>query len=273
MKPLVNPLLLLACILLMASGALASGESGRLQFEGWVLALCLVAFLVNGALALARALSRYPSFESVGWSVIFFIFGGAVWVLLADDGHTSVSSLERATLRQRMKNWQEGGDPYAMDENGDSVLLLAAGLGKEKVLARLLQEKAGALAAHEELYAAAAMRAAERNQVAVLRQLAAVGVPVDARVEGMTPLHAAVLNQAHRSAACLLEMGAPVNVKDIDGATPLHHAVLAEDHEMVLLLMQHGADPDIEDEQGRKPASYAHDEEMESILAMEEVLP
>ncbi len=267
MKAFANPLLLVICILLLVfAAAVAAGEPGRLAAESWVMLLCLVAVVVNGTLGLARALTRRPSLMSMGWAVVFLIFACAVWVMASDDASFSVSSQERTLLKQRVKAWKTGAqDPYELDEQGDCVPVLAAGLGQVRLLSLLLED-ASAVASHAEVYARAAHRAAEHNREQVLQLLFAAGVPVDARVNGMTPLHAAAMVRARRSVAFLLSQGADIDAGDADGMTPLHHAVLAEDVPMVRLLMQHGADPAQPDAQGRDAASYARVDELLDVL-------
>ncbi len=268
MKPFLNPLLFLLCILLLVFGyvAAAPGEGGSSSIDTWVLTLCLLGVIINGTLGVARALTARPSVQSFGWAVGFLVFGSVVWALVSGDNTVGVSAQERAALHQRVEAWKNGQqNPWALDENGDSVLILAAGLGQEEVVSELLAD-AASVAAHADTLVRAAHRAAERNREAVLRQLLAAGAPADARHEGMTLLHTAALNQARRAAACLLELGASANAATADGSTPLHHAVLAEDEPMVRLLMQHGANPVQTDADGRNAASYARSERIIEAL-------
>ncbi len=265
MKALANPLLLLAGIVLLAADSTVAAE-GDAQLEGVLLALCVLGFIVNVTLALARAVSARPAVACVLWAVAFLLFGSASWLLVSDDGPGSVTAQERISLRHHLKDWRAGGDPYALDEDGDSLLLLAAGLGRGKLITRLLEADADALRAQPAQYAAALHRAAERNRVDVLRLLVAQGVPVDARVGEATALHAAALAGTRLSAACLLELGASVNAAGEDAATPLHYAVEAEDAAMVRLLVQHGADPAQPDSEGNGAACYARTEEIDAAL-------
>ncbi len=276
MKAFINPLLLILCILLLAFGATTwlqalggttpPDEAAQLSSAEWVLYICLMAVIVNGALGLARALSQRPSLPSIGWAVLFLLFGSSVWAITRTPVE-SLTSAEKQLLAERVIAWQGGQlNPYSPDENGDSLLTLAAGLGQQDLLADLLADPS-ALQAHPDAFARAAHRAAERNRDNTLRQLLAAGLPPDARWEGMTILHTATLCRAHRALACLLELGAPVNETDADDATPLHHAVLADDEEAIRLLLQHGADPTLGDADGRTPASYARSESILNALS------
>ncbi len=262
MKAFVNPLLFLVCILLLVFSALPSG--GGVAF--WGLLLCVVAIITNGTLGVARALTGRPSIGSLAWAVGFLVFGSMVWVLISAEGGESQSAQERALLEQRVAGWKAGQlDPYALDENGDGVVTLAAGVGNMDVLRAV--GSAEAAEAYADVFARAIHRAAERNRDAVIEELClAISVPVDARVEGMTPLHTASLNRARRAAEVLLKLGADANAASADGSTPLHNAVLADDAELVHLLMQHNADPKRLNADGRDAASYARSEEVEAAL-------
>ncbi len=269
MKAFLNPLLLVICILLLVFGyaSAASGDEGGFMVDTWVLTLCLLGIIINGTLGVARALTSRPAVPLLGWAVGYLIFGSVVWGLVSGEPASGVSAEERRLLQERVAAWQGGQmSPFAVDEHGDCVLSLAAGLGKEELVADLLAD-AGANAWHQEALLRAFHRAAECNRDQVLRQLHAAGVSADARLQDMTPLHAAALAKARRAAACLLELGASVNATTADGATPLHQAVLAEDAQMVRLLLQHGADPTLLDADGRDAASYARSEAISEALA------
>ncbi len=275
MKAFLNPLLLLVCILLLAFSYVSSSSEGgaSTMVETWVLTLCLLAVIINGTLGTARAMTGLPSVQLIGWAVGFLVFGCVVWTLVSAEGMESISSQERALLHQRMEAWKKGRlDPFRPDEHGESMVVLAAGLGKTELLRKVVTP--GAASLHAEEVARAAHRAAERNRPEVLDVLMEdAHLPVGVRVECMTPLHTAALSKARRSAARLLELGASANETDADGATPLHHAVLAEDVRMVRLLMQHGANPAAEDDDGRTAASYARSEAVQAALCPQPAAP
>ncbi len=275
MKALVNPLLMLIGVLLLAAAVCASGaEASRADaLYACGLGLCATCTIVNGALGLARALTKRPSLPCVGWAVGFLVIGCCAWAVLRNDAALGVSGEERTVLADRVKAWKAGEcDAYATDENGDSVLILAAGLGKEALLSQILADKEQAQA-HVDALAQAAVRAAQRNRTEALKILIEAGVPASASVDGQTLLHAAVLERARSATEYLLAQGAPVNAADAEGATPLHHAVVADDLDLVQLLMRHGADPRQTDAQGRDAASYARTETMAAALAGKEEQP
>ncbi len=275
MKAFANPLLLITCILLLAFGyaSATTGTAGTGMVETWALTLCLLGVIINGTLGTARAMTGRPSVQLIGWAVGFLVFGSVVWTLVSTESMESVSSQERALLQQRVEAWKDGQqDACQMDENGDCLVTLAASLGRVDILREVVEQ--GAATHHAEVLVRAAHRAAEHDRTAVLELLLEQAhLPINAPLEGMTPLHSAAMYKAHRAATCLLELGADANATMPDGTTPLHHAVLAEDAQMVRLLLQHGANPQLLDADGRDAASYARSESVLQALDGEGVQP
>ncbi len=267
MKAFFNPLLLVVCILLLVFSYVssASGDEGVGMVETWVLTLCLLGVIINGTLGVARMLTQRPSVQLIGWSVGFLIFGCMVWTIVSGDSPEGVSSQERRLLREQVELWKAGPlSPWSLDEDGEGILLLAAGLGEVGILEDLLSDTE-ACKAHHEVLVMAAWRAAERNREPSLLQLMSAGVSAD-ELSGLPLLHAAAMNRARRTAACLLLKGAQVNARGQGGMTALHHAVLADDADMVRLLILHGADPALLDADGRDAASYARSEAVSEAL-------
>jgi ankyrin repeat protein len=87
---------------------------------------------------------------------------------------------------------------------------------------------------------------------------------------GLTPLHAAVMNQNAASVQALIDSGAEVNAVDSMGSTPLHKAAQAPSGEVAQLLIDAGADlaaPD-GDRFGRTPAHYAAEGGFNEVLVV-----
>ena len=102
------------------------------------------------------------------------------------------------------------------------------------------------------------MRAAQRDEVAVLRKFLDAGFAVDARDEaGDTALHAAAAAGAEKSADFLLDRGLAVDLRGAAGHTPLMAAVLGKHSGMVRWLIQQGADPLLKDDEGYTPLMLA----------------
>lgn len=109
-----------------------------------------------------------------------------------------------------------------------------------------------------------------------VRELLALGAPVDERVRKLmgesastaTPLHLAAEGGHVDVATLLLEAGADPDARAADtDQTPLHRAVVGRHAGMVRLLLARGADPSIEDRQFHAtPAGWA-DFEGDATLA------
>jgi ankyrin repeat protein len=74
------------------------------------------------------------------------------------------------------------------------------------------------------------------------RRLIAGGADLNAKEDGRTPLHRAVLSGCREIAELLLASGAEVNAQDAGGSTALHAAVSLSSVELTRLLLAHGAD-------------------------------
>ena len=91
-----------------------------------------------------------------------------------------------------------------------------------------------------------------------VRLLLSLGVAPDAANNiGSTPLLAAVASQVDLAVVQLLiQHGARVNVA-VQGLTPLHYAVLDNNPPLVSLLLSAGANPNVADNDGQTPLDFA----------------
>ncbi|RKR88171.1 ankyrin repeat protein [Micromonospora pisi] len=105
--------------------------------------------------------------------------------------------------------------------------------------------------------------AALRNDVDLIRQRLAAGVPVSMRErrEGYTPLHFAAQDGAAAAVDALLSAGADVDALSNRGQSPLWLAVMnsrrAPDGVVVRTLLEHGADRNLRDQGGQSPLELA----------------
>lgn len=251
MRDYSNPLLLLLLTALFAWCITGDTESDNalLQPELWLLTLCATGCLVNGLLCLARGLAHRPMLAGAVWSMVHLLVGCCAWVYLAQD-----NGIDRdAAAKYRTYIADSARSPYAADAAGDSTLALAAALGKDAVVRRLLAKHPHGEAERPVLLRAARL-AAQNGRDGTLRHLLAAGVPADAAVESEPLLIAAVNSNKSKAALALLEAGADINLADDAGNTPLHHAVLNGDFAMCKLLLQHGADRNRTNTAGLRPA-------------------
>jgi len=253
-----NPLLLLIVVILLACRFSHVGAAGTL--EVWVLVLCSTGFVIDGSLAMARALTHRPGIMKVVWAVVFLIVGCCTWVMATTNQGTD--SMALADYRTMYEQYRNGADVNARNENGDSLLLLAVECGKENVVRNLLN--------HADLTAEqlpeAAMRAIASHRTPELVILLEAGVSADAALGGTTLLCAAASHANASAVSALLEHGANPSLADESGVSPLSNAVISGHTGVVKLLRAAGANPAVADPDGRMPDSYSRTEKMDNAL-------
>ncbi len=267
MKDYVNPLLLLIVIALL-SWKVSIGVETPAAVEVWLLTLCATGFVVNGLLSVARALANRKAVMSVVWSCVYLIFCSCAWVTLRQekDYRAEINAYNELNAR-----WQQGhNNPYTLvDEEGRTLLELAAILGKKMAVRGLLAQPEAAQAG--DIILRAALHAAEngRHELLTLLGQQKGGFDFNRLSEGRTPLVAAVLGDNRKCAEVLLNLKADPNVCDENGVSPLMHAVIDNNRSMASLLIQYGADPNLKDRTGRDAASCSRSDLMDAILAPE----
>lgn len=259
MKHLVNPFLLVIVVVLFA--LVWQGESAASPAADaalWLLVLCTTGCLVNGALCLARGLSRRPVVMPALWSMAYLILGSVAWLAVSEVKEGQQELYAGYTALKKT-----AADAVTADESGECLLTYAAALGKTRAVRRMLEEPAAL--AHPEVLTAAALRAAECGQTGVLELLVPQYVAPNAVHGGLPLLVGAAVNGRLKTATLLLDRGADINAVDAEGNTPLLHAVINEDVPMARLLLSRGADRRPCNAEGRSVASEARGE-VEELL-------
>lgn len=258
MKDYVNPVLLLIVIILIACRTIAETPAAADALDLALWTLCATAVLTNGALGLARALSKRPSVFSIIWAVVFFITGCFVWTMRSAEAEPSEEQQRYRELSATHLN-----KPLERDSEGENLLTRAAALGQVATVQSIINHAPVQEADLNE----AGLRAAEANKVRVLDALAARGLSAKAVVQGTPLLHAAAQNGACEAMEWALVRGALPNSRDDEGTTALIHATLSGSAPAVRLLLEYGADTRMRDTKGYSPADYAHTEELQALLA------
>lgn len=251
MRDYANPTLLLLLTALFArcmTGG-AESDSALLQPELWLLTLCATGCLVNGLLCLARGLAHRPMLAGAVWSMVHLLVGCCAWVYLSQDDGVD----REAAAKYRDYITDHARSPYAADEAGESTLTLAATLGKDAVVRRLLAKHPHSDAEQPMLLRAARL-AAMNGRDGALHHLLTAGIPANTLVDGEPLIIAAVNSNKSKAVLALLQAGADINSTDAAGNTPLHHAVLNGDFAMCKLLLERGADRNRRNTAGLLPA-------------------
>lgn len=265
-KDVYNPALLLIVVVLFSWSAVGSNEAVNDTMTLWVLVMSFTGVVVNGALCLARALSRRPPVSCLAWAVGFLVLGSSAWVMLVQEQRADLREDEAAFMNLK-DAWERSGKADAVTEDGDTLIVLAASMGRTDVLNALLGD-AQLLQEHADELQKAAARAAGEERLDALKLLLDRGISVNSLMDGTTLLNMAVAHDKKKAVVELLTRGANVNQPDVEGTTPLMHAVMNSNPHMVELLLQYGADPSLLNEEGRDAASYSRNEQIDDLLGL-----
>lgn len=264
MKDFINPLLLLIVIVLL-SWKISTGLETPSYVEVWLLTLCATGFAVNLLVCIARMLAKREALMTFVWCTVHIIFFSCAWVVLRQekDYRQELNAFNALNIK-----WEQDKiNPYKLaDEEGRSLLELAAILGKNMVVRKLLAQPEAAQAG--DLIMRAAIAAAENGRHELLTILADEknGFDFNKVTNGTTLLITAVLNDNRSCAKVLLDLKANPNLCDENGVSPLMHAVIDNNRGMARLLMDYGADPYLKDHTGRHAASCSRSELMDAVL-------
>ncbi|MGH0139409.1 UNVERIFIED_CONTAM: hypothetical protein FKN15_069295 [Acipenser sinensis] len=188
------------------------------------------------------------------------------------------SSKERQMVADIRALIQTGCDLNAQDENGTSLLHIAAANGYQRTAELLLEHKARVEVRDSDgwspLHAASCWgqeridecrSSKERQMVADIRALIQTGCDLNAQDEnGTSLLHIAAANGYQSTAELLLEHKARVEVRDSDGWSPLHAASCWG--QIVELLVANGANLNAKSVLEETPLDVCSDEEVRARL-------
>ena len=177
-KELVHIFFLLVVIALVALRS-AGGEDIANRADLWIFVICITVTLVDAALAIAASFTRRPVLGKVVWGGAFFVLGCALWAVRALP-----SGGEEDVYNRMKQQWAE--NPYAQDDEGETLFTRAAALGKVAELQRMIQRQTPPA----DQLIAAGCRAVEGNHVAALEELARLGLSASSARDGVPLLHA-----------------------------------------------------------------------------------
>jgi len=100
-------------------------------------------------------------------------------------------------------------------------------------------------------------KAAFDGNIEAVKQHIAAGTDVNAKDDGVTPLHSAATYGRKEIAELLIANGADVNAKRDDGWTPLHYAALFGEKEIAELLIAKGAKVNAKNKNDNTPLDKA----------------
>jgi ankyrin repeat protein len=185
-----------------------------------------------------------------------------------NEGNQLVEAVRTGDLKSIDALLDKGADVNAVDDEGNSLIAIAAIYQHDQVVLDLLKRGA-------ELYAIDPSGDTAVNlivlhcQIDTIKTLIDFGADLSARDKsGNTPFFNAITNRKYEVVDLLLTSGSDPNQPGADGMTPLMQATFVGDADMVDHLLDYGALVDAEDDLGHTALTYARTSRKASILAI-----
>lgn len=171
---------------------------------------------------------------------------------LGDKGWLLLEAFTRGNDPVVNKLISQGVPPNSEDENGNSMLLIAASKGNLISVQKCLEEYNLYLFKTNNKGENALMKAAENGSPQLCEYLMEKGITVDTQNnKGETALFYALSDNSHTAFDLLMEKGANINHKSLDGNTLLIKAAILEHSNAMIYLLSLDADVLHENKEGR----------------------
>lgn len=157
--------------------------------------------------------------------------------------------------REVARQVAKGMDANSTDENGNSLLILAAREDQPKVVAELLRQRGIKVNARNAVGDSALMLASLKGHTEVASLL--LGAGADFSHDGWNPLLYAAFEGRLPIVELLLAKGANPNARAPNQSTPLMFAARNGHEDVVVRLLKAGADPDLLNDQKESAESWA----------------
>ena len=158
---------------------------------------------------------------------------------------------------------QQGFDPDAHDETGQSALCLAVRERSDRVVDVLLKQPRFDVDARNSVGETPLMLAALQGRVDLAQRLIERGAAISQ--DGWNPLHYAASGPEAKVVALLLSRGAAIEARSPNGTTALMMAARYGTEPSVTLLLEHNADATTRNERGMNAADFARSAGRESL--------
>ncbi len=197
---------------------------------------------LNASGALLRAIET-------GNPEVVKIIPGPIPMKLRNGSHLEqelFTSTLRSDSRKVAQLLERGADPTVRTESGDTCLVLASGLGYDKIVSQLLVKDRDRSDLNSAL-----MRAAANGKVNSVVMLIEKGADPNYRDEHQTTALIRASERGHLEvASALIQRKADINATDEKGLTPLMVSTMMGNENIVKLLLRNGADTERRDKEG-----------------------
>jgi SpoVK/Ycf46/Vps4 family AAA+-type ATPase len=186
-----------------------------------------------------------------------------------DKTRLAFETVATGEVQALIKHLADGVTPNAVNDQGLSLLILAAATGKARQVETLLAKGANPNAADPRGLTPLMYAAAKGHEDIVRRLLAKEASPDRASLRGLTALMFAASEGHSLALRALLEGGANEGRIDEDGRSALLYAAYGGHTACVRRLLAHGADPTLRDKKGKTALDAAVElgfREVEALL-------
>lgn len=243
-----------------------------------LLTLSLTALLVSRA-AFAQEPAPPPVPDAVVALQVAAMNGDLRGITSAVDAHVAVDALGESHMTalgiasmygrlDALRALLKAGASVAVDQDGESILAVAAHEGHTEVMEALIAAGADVNAKNKDGISPL-MVAAGSNRVGAVRTLVAKGADVNAvNNDGATALIASAYGGYAPATDALLSGGAKTDVRDRAGRTALMASALGGNAAVTSLLLEHKADPLVEDNNDMNALVYAASTGQDEVVAV-----
>ena len=173
----------------------------------------------------------------------------------ADSLDDLLNAAKLGDTRELVQQIAHGMDPNSTDQNGNTLLILAAREDQPQVVAELLKQRGIKLDARNAAGDSALMLASLRGYTGIAEQLVKAGAPFDH--EGWNPLLYAAFEGRTAIVELLLAKGANPDARAPNRSSALMFAARNGHEEVVTRLLKAGADLDLKNDQNETAESWA----------------
>ncbi len=259
---LLNAILLITLVSLTGWTAHCLGIDE--EVANWVIptymSILVMGLVLNGALILARVMSKNSALEEWVWISSYFLIGCLIF-----GGDTQMLTGARIQREADIASITFSSPELQSTEAREQAIVFLQGIldNDHALVASLFPSS---YHGDSEVAALAGTLAIQYRRPEMLRFLLDKGLSAQAAWDGTPLLITAIDTSRIRDVELLIKAGAQLNTADAQGMTPLITAVLVDHAEIVELLLEAGADPHKTSAVGYHASEYSRSKQVSELL-------